>query len=233
MIALALIPMSTCHVLIHGENCLLFNGVWPCWGVCFYVCVLLCKCVNDAANCPFAVYPMGSGISLVTACSFSLNGPVAMAAPQRPAPSPPPPSAWRVTGQLEQGAVTCSLLWLQLWGERSQAGDTIHRQGPNKIHLQTNTMSQGPAGHVCSPSSTSPSLHYMWHLPSRAVSSDTSEERAVQTTPPRGLWAHIKRRQVDCPVLFCVGDLHHLSHIQLCHNPLKSASFGKSMWQFC
>lgn len=90
MIALALIPMSTCHVLIHGENCLLFNGVWPCWGVCFYVCVLLCKCVNDAANCPFAVYPMGSGISLVTACSFSLNGPVAMAAPQRPAPSPPP-----------------------------------------------------------------------------------------------------------------------------------------------
>lgn len=32
---------------------------------------------------------MGSGISLVTACSFSLNGPVAMAAPQRPAPPHP------------------------------------------------------------------------------------------------------------------------------------------------
>lgn len=140
----------------------------------------------------------------------------------------PTPSAWRVTDQLEQGAVTCSLLWLQLWGERSQAGDTIHRQGPNKIHLQTNTMSQGPAGHVCSPSSTFPTLHYMWHLLSRTVSSDTSEEWAVQTTPPRGLWAHIKRRQVDCPALVCVGDLHHLSHIQLCYNPLKSASLGKA-----
>lgn len=147
MIDLALILRSTCHVLIHGENCLLFNEVWLRWGVCLYVCVLLLKCVSDAANCPFAVYPMGSGMSLVTACSFSLNGPVAMAAPQRPAP--PPSSARRVTGQLEQGAVTCSLLWLQLWEERSQAGDTIHRQGPNKIHLQKNTMSRG--GHVCIP----------------------------------------------------------------------------------
>lgn len=88
MIALALILRSTCHVLIHGENCLLFNEVWPRWGVCLCVCVLLCKCVSDAANCPFAVYPMGSGMPLVTACSFSLNGPVAMAAPQRPAPPP-------------------------------------------------------------------------------------------------------------------------------------------------
>jgi len=68
------------------ENCHLFNEVWPRWGVCLYVCVLLCECVTDAANCPFAVYPMGSGMSLVTACSLSLNAPVAMAAPQRPAP---------------------------------------------------------------------------------------------------------------------------------------------------
>ncbi len=37
-------------------------------------------------------------------------------------------------------------------------------------------------------------------------------EGAVQTTPPRGLWACTRRRQVDCPALFCVGDLHHLSH---------------------
>lgn len=58
---------------------------------------------------------------------------------------PPPPSALRVTGQLEQGAVTCSLLWLQLWGDRtSGGGGTIHRQSPNKIHLQTNTLNHGP-----------------------------------------------------------------------------------------
>lgn len=138
---------STCHVLIHdgekkaeGKLSALFNEVWPRWGVCLYACVLLCECVCNAANCPFAVYPMVSGMSLVTACSLSLNGPVAMAALQ----SPHPPSARRVTGQLEQGAVTRSLLWLQLWGERSQAGDTIHRQGPNKIHLQTNMMIRGP-----------------------------------------------------------------------------------------
>lgn len=125
-------------------NCPLFNEVWPRRALCLYFCVLLCECVSDAANCPFAVYPMGSGMSLVTACSFSLNGPVAMAALQRPAP--PPPSALRVTGQLEQGAVTwCSLLWLQLWGDRtSGGGGTIHRQSPNKIHLQTNTLNHGP-----------------------------------------------------------------------------------------
>lgn len=144
--AFALKLMSTCEILIFGElrlkeNCLLFNEVWPRWGMCLYVCVLLCEGVSDTANCPFGVYPMGSGMSLVTACSFSLNGPVAMAAPQRPAP---PPSARRVTGQLEQGAVTCSLLWLQLWAERSQTGDIIHRQDPNKIHLQTNMVSRGP-----------------------------------------------------------------------------------------
>lgn len=119
-----------------------------------FVCCHAQVCVSDAANCPFAVYPMGSGMSLVTACSLSLNGPVAMAAPHRAGPSPP--SAWRVTGQLERGAVTCSLLWLQLWGENSQAGDTINRQGPNKIHLQTNMTSQGPSGHACSPSLTAP-----------------------------------------------------------------------------
>lgn len=123
-------------------NCPLFNEVWPRRALCLYFCVLLCECVSDAANCPFAVYPMGSGMSLVTACSFSLNGPVAMAALQRPAP---PPSALRVTGQLEQGAVTwCSLLWLQLWGDRTSGGGTIHRQSPNKIHLQTNTLNHGP-----------------------------------------------------------------------------------------
>ncbi len=186
MIALVLTPRSTRHVLIHGDNCPLFNEVWPRWGVSLHVCVLLCKCVSDAANCPFAVYPMGSGMSLVTACSFSLNGPVAMAAPQRPAP---PPSAWRVTGQLEQGAVTCSL-WLQLWGERSQAGDTVQRQGPNKIHLQTNTMSCGPGGHVCSPSATSSSLHYTWHLPSRALSCDTSRESNTNYNTQRALGTH-------------------------------------------
>lgn len=123
----------------EGKLSFRINAVWPRWGVCFYACVLLCECVSNATNCPFAVYPMGSGMSLVTACSFSLNGPVAMAAPQSP-----PPSAQRVTGQLEQGAVTCSLLWLHLRGERSQAVDTINRQGPNKIHLQTNRMRGGP-----------------------------------------------------------------------------------------
>lgn len=53
-----------------------------------FVCCRAQVCVSDAANCPFAVYPMGSGMSLVTACSLSLNGPVAMAAPHRAGPSP-------------------------------------------------------------------------------------------------------------------------------------------------
>ena len=88
------------------EHCSFYSAVLSWQYVRFCLCVLFGS-ESDTANCPFAVYPMGSGMSLVTACSLSLNGPVAMAAPQRPAP---PPSAWRVTGQLEQGAVTCSLL---------------------------------------------------------------------------------------------------------------------------
>lgn len=64
-----------------------------------------------------------------------------------------------------------------------------------------------------------PSLHYMWHLPSRAVSSDTSEESSVQTTPPRGLRVHIGCRQVERTVLFLVGDLHRSSHKHLSSGP--------------
>lgn len=64
-----------------------------------------------------------------------------------------------------------------------------------------------------------PSLHYMWHLPSRAVSSDTSEESSVQSTPPRGLRVHIGCRQVERTVLFLVGDLHRSAHKHLSSGP--------------
>lgn len=64
---------STRHVLIHDEDCPLFKELWPRRGVhCLYLCVngIACAFVSDAANCPFALYPMGSGMSLVTACSL-------------------------------------------------------------------------------------------------------------------------------------------------------------------
>lgn len=167
-------------------NCPLFNEVWPRRALCLYFCVLLCECVSDAANCPFAVYPMGSGMSLVTACSFSLNGPVAMAALQRPAPTPP--SALRVTGQLEQGAVTwCSLLWLQLWGDRTSGGGdhtpakSQQDSSPNK-HIEPRPLEvmsalKTPHPHL---SITCGTCHQtQWAV--------IPTERRVQTTTPRGL----------------------------------------------
>ncbi|KAK5872605.1 hypothetical protein PBY51_013289 [Eleginops maclovinus] len=63
----------------------------------------------------------------------------------------------------------------------------MHRQGPNKIHLQTNAMSRGPGGHVVCESATSSSLHYMWHLPSRAVGCDTNRESSIDYTTLRAL----------------------------------------------
>lgn len=123
-------------------NCPLFSEVWPRRALCLYFCVLLCECVSDAANCPFAVYPMGSGMSLVTACSFSLNGPVAMAALQRPAPPQCTESDRPIRAgccDMMQSAVITALRRQDFWG-----GGTIHRQSPNKIHLQTNTLNHGP-----------------------------------------------------------------------------------------
>lgn len=202
MIALALILRSTRHLLIRGDNCLLFNDVWPRWGVCLYVCVLLCKCVSDAANCPFAVYPMGSGMSLVTACSFSLNGPVAMAAPQRPAPPPLRTESDRPirAGRCDmQSAVITAL-------RREEPGRGHHTPARSQQDPSPNMMSWGPGGHICSQSATSSSLHYMWHLPSRAVSCDSNGESSANYTTQRALGTH------QTPTGWFQVDLHHLSH---------------------
>lgn len=234
MMALALNLRSTCQCIDSrwGPSSIQW-GLTTLRCVCLHVCVLLCKCVSDAANCPFAVYPMGSGMSLVTACSFSLNGPVAMAAPQRPAP---PPSAWRVTGQLEQGAVTRSLLWLQLWGERSQAGGTPYTGRVPTRSISKQTRRAAALQVMCAPRARHPQpsiTHGTCHQERLAV---IPKEWAIQTTTPRGLWEHIKRRQVDCPALLSVEDLHHPTHsTHNCSAVIHSSlhPLGKSMRQFC
>lgn len=116
---------------------------------------------------------MGSGMSLVTACSFSLNGAVAMAALQRPAP--PPPQRIESDRPIRAGCCDMQSAVITALGRQDSGGGggTIHRQGPNKIHLQTNTL-RAPGGSVCFEDATSSSFHYMWHLPSGAVSSDTN-----------------------------------------------------------
>lgn len=164
------------------------------WGLTTLRCVPLCLCivVKVCEWCSkLSICSISDGLRDVISHSVLvlIKWPSRHGSPTKANPSPSS-SARRVTGQLERGAVTCSLLWLQLWGERSQAGDTIHRQGPNKIHLQTNAMSRGPGGHVCSESATSSSLHYMWHLPSRAVSCDTNGESSINYTTQRALGTH-------------------------------------------
>lgn len=216
-------------------NCPLFNEVWPRRALCLYFCVLLCECVSDAANCPFAVYPMGSGMSLVTACSFSLNGPVAMAALQRPAPlPPPPPSALRVTGQLEQGAVTCSLLWLQLWGDRTSGGG-----GPYTGKVPTRSISKqthwttAPGGHVCFEDATSSSLHYMWHLPSNAVSSDTNRETSTNYNTQRALGTYHTLTGWLSSIILCWRSSSPVTRYTRCFAIIlhKFVSIVKGMWQ--
>lgn len=43
---------------------------------------------------------------------------------------------------------------------------------------------------------------------------------------PEGFWAHVGHRQVVCPALFCVGDLHHLSHTALLRSSQVSIFWG-------
>lgn len=134
MTAIELILKSTCHVLIHGGNHLPFDEVWPRWG-----CGLLCLCIVCEWCSKLSICSISDGLRDVISHSVLvlIKWPSRHGSPTKANPSSS--SAWRVTGQLERGAVTRSLLWLQLWGERSQAGDTMHRQGPNKIHLQKQT----------------------------------------------------------------------------------------------
>lgn len=214
-------------------NCPLFNEVWPRRALCLYFCVLLCECVSDAANCPFAVYPMGSGMSLVTACSFSLNGPVAMAALQRPAP--PPPSALRVTGQLEQGAVTwCSLLWLQLWGDRTSGGGGPYTgKVPTRFISKQTHWTTAPGGHVCFEDATSSSLHYMWHLPSNAVSSDTNRETSTNYNTQRALGTYHTPTGWLSSIILCWRSSSPVTRYTRCFAIIlhKFVSIVKGMWQ--
>lgn len=214
-------------------NCPLFNEVWPRRALCLYFCVLLCECVSDAANCPFAVYPMGSGMSLVTACSFSLNGPVAMAALQRPAPLPPP-SALRVTGQLEQGAVICSLLWLQLWGDRTSGGGGPYTgKVPTRFISKQTHWTTAPGGHVCFEDATSSSLHYMWHLPSNAVSSDTNRETSTNYNTQRALGTYHTPTGWLSSIILCWRSSSPVTRYTRCFAIIlhKFVSIVKGMWQ--
>lgn len=191
------------------------------WGLTTLRCVPLCLCIACEWCSKLSICSISDGLRDVISHSVLvlIKWPSRHGSPTKANPSPFS-SAQRVTGQLEQGTVTCSLLWLQLGGERSQAGDTIHRQSPNKIHLQTKAMSRGPGGHVFSKSATSSSLHYMWHLPSRTVSRDTNGESSIKYTTQRAL-GHTS----DTPTgwLSCVTLCY--THTQLCSNPLKSACF--------
>lgn len=165
-------------------NCPLFNEVWPRRALCLYFCVLLCECVSDAANCPFAVYPMGSGMSLVTACSFSLNGPVAMAALQRPAPPQCTESDRPIRAgccDMMQSAVITALRRQDFWGGDHTPAKSQQDSSPNK-HIEPRPLEvmsalKTPHPHL---SITCGTCHQtQWAV--------IPTERRVQTTTPRGL----------------------------------------------
>lgn len=201
--------------------------------VCLRVCVLLCKCVSDAANCPFAVYPMGSGMSLVTACSFSLNGPVAMAAPQRPAPPCPRTESDRPirAGRCDmQSAVITALRREEPGrGHHTPAGSQ-QDPSPNKHdELGALQVILAPRARHPHPSITCGTCHpeQLAVIPAK---------RAAQTTPPRGL---LGTRQTATGWLSCVIPCWRSSspvtlHTLCCAIILSSLHpLGKkSVWQF-
>lgn len=154
---------------------------------------------------------MGSGMSLVTACSFSLNGPVAMAAPQRPAPPPQ-----RTESDRPIRAGRCDMQSAVITALRREEPDRGHHTparsqqdpSPNK-HDEPRPLEVMTAQRVRHPHSsfTCATCH-------QEQLTAIPMERLVQTTPPTGLWAHFRQQhvgQVMRPVS-CVGDLHHLSH---------------------
>lgn len=188
------------------------------WGLTTLRCVPLCLCIVCEWCSKLSICSISDGLRDVISHSVLvlIKWPSRHGSPTKANPSLSY-SAWRVTGQLEQGAVTCSLLWLWLWGERSQAGNTIHRQGPNKIHLQLNAMSRGPGGHVCCRRATSSSLHYMWHLPSKAVSCDSNGESSINDTPQRALGTHQTPTGWLCCVILCWRSSSPVTHcFQVC-----------------
>lgn len=194
----------------EGKLSVLFNEVWPRWGVCLYACVLLCKCVSDAANCPFAVYPMGSGMSLVTACSFSLNGPVAMAAPQRPAPPPQRMESDRPIRAGRCDMQTAVITALRRRGARQ--GRPYTGKVPTRSISKQTRWAGAPGGHVGSESATSSSLHYTWHLPSRAVSCDTSGKSNTNYTTQRALGTHQTPTGWLSCVILCLRSSSPVTH---------------------
>lgn len=148
---------------------------------------------------------------------------------------PPPPSALRVTGQLEQGAVTwCSLLWLQLWGDRTSGGGGPYTgKVPTRFISKQTHWTTAPGGHVCFEDATSSSLHYMWHLPSNAVSSDTNRETSTNYNTQRALGTYHTPTGWLSSIILCWRSSSPVTRYTRCFAIIlhKFVSIVKGMWQ--
>lgn len=179
MVALAMQLKSTCHILIHGEKRQKGKLSSAQWGLTTLRCARPCLCIVLRVCEWCSICSISEGLRDVISHSVLvfIKWPSRHGSPTKA--SPFPARARRVTGQLEPGAVTCSMLWLELWGGRSQAGDTIHQRGPNAIHRQTKRNEPWPwrsrvhwGSHIFIPA-----LHVAPAIELPAA--------AVQTTPPK------------------------------------------------
>lgn len=213
-------------------NCPLFNEVWPRRALCLYFCVTVVRVCEWCSK--LSICSISDGLRDVISHSVLvlIKWPSRHGSPTKA--SPPPPSALRVTGQLEQGAVTCSLLWLQLWGDRTSGGGGPYTgKVPTRFISKQTHWTTAPGGHVCFEDATSSSLHYMWHLPSNAVSSDTNRETSTNYNTQRALGTYHTPTGWLSSIILCWRSSSPVTRYTRCFAIIlhKFVSIVKGMWQ--
>lgn len=215
MVALAMQLKSTCHILIHGEKRQKGKLSSVQWGLTTLRCARprLCIVLRECEWC--SVCSISEGLRDVISHSVLvfIKWPSRHGSPTKA--SPFPARAPRVTGQLEQGAVTCSMLWLELWGGRSQAGDAICQRGPQRNEPWLCRSRVRWRSHIFVPAlHVAPAIE----LP----------PAAVQTTPPRGGFGH--ESNVHRATGVALG-WRSSSPVNAPNTKSSVSVCGKSMWQ--
>lgn len=124
-------------------KCPLFNEVWPRRALCLYFCVTVVRVCEWCSK--LSICSISDGLRDVISHSVLvlIKWPSRHGSPTKASPSPPQCTESdrpiRAGCCDMQSAVITALRRQDFWG-----GGTIHRQSPNKIHLQTNTLNHGP-----------------------------------------------------------------------------------------
>lgn len=127
-----------------------------------------------------------------------------------------------------QSAVITALRRQDFWGGGPYTGKVPTRFISKQTHWTT-----APGGHVCFEDATSSSLHYMWHLPSNAVSSDTNRETSTNYNTQRALGTYHTPTGWLSSIILCWRSSSPVTRYTRCFAIIlhKFVSIVKGMWQ--